>query len=152
MDKFSKKMSTGMKQPMPSSIPQTAVVDNKQILNGISKWVPLICAGSAIGISIFVLKELKNTRKEFMLSKKNNGGSNDNDELKKKMDYMEEQIKNLSELIKMNNHQQNINNKVRFKEPIVKNVVPTPPPSEINIINDEEEYEEVEVTDDETDE
>ena len=47
---------------VPVSKPATTVSD-------FSKWIPLICAGAAVGVGIIALKEIKNIRKELILVK-----------------------------------------------------------------------------------
>ena len=42
------------------------MVETPKLMETISKWVPLICAGSAIGIGIFALKEIKNVKNVAM--------------------------------------------------------------------------------------
>ena len=129
-----------------SSIP-IKMAEPINMMDTISKWVPLICAGSAIGIGIFALKEIKNVRKE--LKKPGDG----NEKLEKKMEYMEQQLKSISEFLKKKDHQDYVKKK---KTPvIIKNQVPVVP-EKVKIINEPEdenpdEYEEVEVTDDEMD-
>jgi len=141
MDKMSRKPAFKV-----SSIP-TEMAEPINIMDTISKWVPLICAGSAIGIGIFALKEIKNVRKE--LKKPGDG----NEKLEKKMEYMEQQLKSISEFLKKKDHQDYVKKK---KSPvIIKNEVPVIP-EKVKIINEPEEenpddYEEVEVTDDEID-
>jgi hypothetical protein len=98
-------------------------------IDSLSKWVPLICAGGAVALSIYVLNEMAETKKELLALKKS-------DRFDKKIKHLEEIISKLS--VK--------------KEPFIKKAAPPEEP-EVNIINDpEEEYEEVEVTDDEADE
>ena len=141
MDKMSRKPVFKV-----SSIP-TEMAEPVNIMDTIAKWVPLICAGSAIGIGIFALKEIKNVRKE--LKKPGDG----NEKLEKKMEYMEQQLKSISEFLKKKDHQDYVKKK---KSPvIIKNEVPVIP-EKVKIINEPEEenpddYEEVEVTDDEID-
>jgi hypothetical protein len=193
MDRISRKM------PLPTRTPvtlETATLDNKKMMGSISKWVPLICAGGAVALSIIALKELKNTRKEIMLLKKETFGGN-NEEISKRMENMEEQLRTLTDFIKKNKSPSRSNymvpphmqsppivpqqprqtipmqqpsphpqfpykqtkftpeetGKKKVKEEVIKNVIDEPVPTEINIINEEEdEYEEVEVTDDENEE
>ena len=140
----------------------TDSVETKNIMNTVSKWVPLICAGSAIGVSIFALKEIKNVRKELVTVKKDQIGGGSNEKLEKKMEYMEQQLKTISEYLKKSNQQNHVNSirkSNRQSSGIIKNVVPLQQvPDEVKIINeteddntnDPDEYEEVEVTDDET--
>ena len=104
--------------------------------SSLSKWVPLICAGAAVSVSILALKEIKNVRKEMLTMKKEQGGSGD---VIKKMELMDEQLKKITEFLQK-------------KQKVVKSAVADNQDSEIRIVNDsvtEIEYEEVEVTDDE---
>ena len=109
-----------------------------------SKWIPLLCAGAAAGISILALKEIKNIKNEIITLKKDSKGS-DNSELSKKMENMELQLKTITDYLKSKNT-------VRVsvpKEPVIIKQVVTEVPK-VTIINEpEDEYEEVEVTDDE---
>jgi len=136
------------------------------MLATVSKWVPLICAGSAIGISIFALKEIKNTRRELINLKKEQYTAPNNDKLEKKMELLEKQLNKITDFLKTSQQQQ-----MRYaqqppipktpapkqqspKDPkIVKNAVNVVP-EQVKIINEQpptdepDEYEEVEVTDD----
>ena len=123
-------MEKSFKKPRVPDMP--SIADN---VNPFIKWAPLICAGSAIGLSIFVLREMKKTRHEIFLLKSEQGVK-ENPMMYEKMENLERQLKTITEYIKNN------------KNKVVKNVVIDPVPTEINIINDDE-YEEVEVTDDE---
>ena len=117
-------------------------VPSKNMVNNLSKWVPLICASAAFGISIIALKEIKNVRKELNLKK------TDNPDLDKKFQTIDEQLIKITEYIKNN------------KQPseIIKNAVKASSPKKnIKIINEPEpvvsdEFEEVEVTDSDEDE
>ena len=101
----------------------------------VSRWLPLLCAGAAAGVSLIALKEIKSVRQELIVIKKESGiGSTD--ELNKRMKAMEDQLKLLTDFIKKGN-----------KPDIVRKAVKEEEPS-VHIINNEE-YEEVEVTDDE---
>ena len=104
------------KQKMPS-------IDNFEsdnLMSTFTKWAPLICAGSAIGLSIFVLSEMKKTKSELILIKKQDSDPM----LYKKMELMEKQLKTITEYLKNNNSKN-----------VVKNIVPEELPKEINIIN-----------------
>jgi hypothetical protein len=101
---------------------------------GLSKWIPLLCAGAAAGVSLVALKEIKNLRTEVS-SLKNNTIS---DDINKRMKNMESQLRTLTEFIKTKND-------VPDDHVIIKNAVKEP--TNIKIINNEE-YEEIEVTDD----
>ena len=119
-----------------------------------SRWSPLICAGAAAGVSIIALKEIKNVQQELVSLKKRDS-SPATDELNKRMQSMEEQLTILTNFIQ----------KKKVKEPSFSDELDrpsSPPPKEIirgavntqapiRIINNEE-YEEIEVTDDEADE
>ena len=114
--------------------------------NHLIKWLPLLCAGAAAGIIIIALKEIKNVKNEIIALKVK--GPNDLD-LGKKMEGFETQLKTITDYLKSKNERNFIPKasgetiKAVVKENIVK------------IINDvevEDEYEEIEVTDDEADE
>ena len=90
-----------MKRPVFSkSIPE---IDTPKQLSSISKWIPLICAGAAAGISIIALQEIKNVRKDIILLKKEQNGSLLNEEINKRMENMEIQLKMLGDFIKNKN-------------------------------------------------
>ena len=120
----------------------------KPNLSNLTKWLPLLCAGAAAGISIIALKEIKTIRSEINTIKKEPFTDQG---LSKKIETIEEQLKNINEFLKnQNKKSQPIPQFVRKTIPeVVKNVIPEK--KEINIIN-QDEYEEVEVTDDENDE
>ena len=138
MERISRKVPFAV--PKVQAVPvQELETATKSTMSHLSKWVPLLCAGAAAGVSIIALKEIKNVRKELYTLKKENVKEN-NDELSKRMIAMEEQLKMLTEFIKNKE-------KVTKEAEVIRNVVkPTEQP--VQIINDEE-YEEVEVTDDE---
>ena len=143
MERISRKMSFTPKS-MPSvhvaaAAPEIDTV--KTTASTLSKWIPLLCAGAAAGVSIIALKEIKNVRKELItLKREQNKEHPVNDELNKRMLAMEDQLKLLTDFIKNKE-------KVTKETEIIRNVVQTPQ-QPVKIINDEE-YEEVEVTDDE---
>jgi hypothetical protein len=128
------------------------------------KWVPLICAGAALGVGIIALKEIKSIQTEFRSMKVNITDSQSSNK------QLEEQILYISGYIKENekNKPSKRNEKAEKTEKtqnfeklekVVEKIVRPPSPvikkelnvieKEINIINDDE-YEEVEVTDDES--
>jgi hypothetical protein len=120
-------------------VPEVLVDTTDSLSNAFAKWAPLICAGSAIGLSIFVLREMKKTKLE--LTKKETP-----DVLNQKMERMERQLKTITEYLKQDNK-------------VVKSVKVEEIPEKVNIINVkpekvkeevDSEYEEVEVTDSET--
>lgn len=155
MDKISKK---ALRPDMPASPASTSSPKTPSV-SGLSKWIPLICAGSAIGVSLFALKEIKNTRKELSILKKEGFSASpiDNSKLEKKMELFEDQLKTITTFLKNNQHTpapvqrgMPVSSKKK-KEPEIKPVFVEP--EEIVIINesyDPEEYEEVEVTDSES--
>ena len=156
---FSKIPSSAPTVPTGSTAVETVQVKN--VLQTVTKWVPLICAGSAIGISIFALKEIKNTRRELINLKKEQYTAPNNDKLEKKMELLEKQLNKITEFLKTSQQQQaRYANRPPPPPPVVKQQVPKDPkivkvnvvPEEVKIINEEptedDEYEEVEVTDD----
>ena len=170
----------------------TETVTNK--FSSITKLLPLICAGTAVGVSILALKELKKIKYEMNVLKvqQENGSIKTDPLMYKKMEMMEKQLNNIGEYLKIpkesnpvpsssklnswnvnktENKVQNekiIKNAVREQqsedinktenkvqnERIIKNAVREQQSEDVNIINEPEdvEYEEVEVTDDESDE
>lgn len=163
MDRLPKKAFPKMPSTGSPGVSTLEPIPGKNIMATVSKWVPLICAGSAIGISIFALKEIKNTRKELMSLKKEQYTAPNNDKLEKKMELLEKQLNKITDFLKTNQQQQaryaNTPQPVKTpeqppkKDPkIVKNAVNVVP-EQVKIINEEpsddpDEYEEVEVTDD----
>jgi len=138
------------------SIPMTtpSVQKSDDVMKMAAKWIPLICAGAAIGVSVIALKEIHNTRKELMNLKKEqltvptNSG---NEILGKKMELMESQLAKITEYLRNSQRPMGPPPPVRREEIIKKAVIPET--EEVKIINespDEDEYEEIEVTDDET--
>ena len=117
--------------------------------NMVTKLLPFIFAGTAVGVSVLALKELKKIKNEMGVLKTQQSVATKTDpELSKKMESFEIQLKKINEFL-MNNNSKN--------PKIIKSVLKTEMPSQVNIINEtpseqgEEEYEEVEVTDDELD-
>ena len=115
--------------------PQTTTMTTP---SNLSKWIPLICAGAAAGVSIIALQEIKNLRKEIGTIK-----ANPATELNNRIENMEQQLEMLTSFI--------TNKKKVKKETNVIRQAVTPEPPPVQIINDEE-YEEIEVTDDEAEE
>ena len=79
MERVSKKMS--FKVPEIETVTATSA---KTTISTISRWVPLICAGAAAGVSMIALKEIKNVRRELITLKKEQAKPV-NDELGKRM-------------------------------------------------------------------
>lgn len=114
------------------------------------KWLPLLCAGAAAGISIIALKEIKNVKNEIIALK---AKGPDNSDLSKKMESFDVQLKTITDYLKSKNERNFI---PKVSGEVIKNVVKE---NIVKIINEveikvepEDEYEEIEVTDDETDE
>ena len=111
--------------------------------NHLIKWLPLLCAGAAAGISIIALKEIKNVKNEIIALKVKGP-----DDLGKKMEGFETQLKTITDYLKSKNERNFIPKasgetiKAVVKESVVK-IINEPEP--------EDEYEEIEVTDDEAD-
>jgi hypothetical protein len=121
------------KRMIPSDVPEIKA----NAMSSLTKWVPLICAGAAVGVSIIALKELKNVRKEMLLKIQ---PPPQNDDLIKRIQAMDEQLMKITQYLKNNPK----------TGTVVKNAkkIPKEP---VKIINEEsEEYEEVEVTDSES--
>jgi len=142
--------------PVVPSVGSQVTTQPNKIISNLSKWIPLICAGTAVGVSIIALKEIKNVRKELFILKKESN-SVKGTEILEKMESMDEQIRKITAyLANQNNFQNvpvNVNNKQdssmrnkggKSKNPAKKDL------NKVNIINEEPpvEYEEVEVTDD----
>ena len=113
--------------------------------DAVSKWFPLVFAGGAVGIALFALIELKNTKKEIANIK----SLSENKNIEKKMELLEAQLKDISSHLKVNSNKPQPRHTPKAKKVVME---PEPEP-EVNIINgfDEDEYEEVEVTDDDED-
>ena len=156
------------------------ILSNKnKMLGNLSKWIPLVCAGAAVGVSILALKEIKNVRRELIELKNdqivnvpNLATQSFDPELLKRIELMDEQIVKISKYL---GTQQNKEKKPKIKKVIneepeiilekvkeviidlTKNekipspkVVVLPEPVKESITEiDEEEYEYEEVTDDE---
>jgi hypothetical protein len=132
-------MDTKFRRPPP--FVKTPLPDMEQATASSSsivvRWLPFICAGAAAGISIVALQELKAMRKE-LVAVKGQAPSQPSD-FNKRMDTMERQLKMLADFVE--NKQ-----KITKESDVIRNVVSES--DNVRIINDEE-YEEVEVTDDE---
>jgi len=144
----SKKLSDfGIKIPKQMVTPEVnsanSVITTKT-MSSFAKWVPLICAGAAVGVSVLALKEIKNVRKELIALKKEQasapGQSGPSAELSQKIELMDEQLRKITQYLANQN-----------KEKVVRNVIPKEPVKIINepVKEEEEEVEYEEVTDDE---
>ena len=132
--------------PTPTPVSSIGGTEIKTATSMLSKWVPLICAGAAVGVSVMALKEIKNVRKELIMLKKeqNNSSSSGKDDLAAKIELMDEQLRKITAYL--------ANQNTKDKPTIIKEAVKTKLDN-IKIINaeeaDDEEEVEVEVTDDE---
>jgi hypothetical protein len=140
------KQAPRVKVGVPDVPPVANVVEKKFSTNMVTKLLPFIFAGTAVGVSVLALKELKKIKNEMGVLKTQQSVATKTDpEISKKMESFEIQLKKINEFL-MNNNAKN--------PKIIKSVLKTEMPSQVNIINEDEgdqEYEEVEVTDDELD-
>jgi len=140
------KQAPRVKVNVPDVPPVANVVEKKFSSNMVTKLLPFIFAGTAVGVSVLALKELKKIKNEMGVLKTQQSVTTKTDpEISKKMESFEIQLKKINEFL-MNNNAKN--------PKIIKSVLKTEMPSQVNIINEDEgdeEYEEVEVTDDELD-
>jgi hypothetical protein len=154
----SKRMSRGMDFSTPTPVPVASIGGSeiKTATSILSKWVPLICAGAAVGVSVMALKEIKNVRKELiMLKKEGNSSKSGKDELATKMELMDEQLRKITAYL-ANQNKSNSKTNSKTKSTIIKEAVKNKLDN-VKIINSEdaenegsdEEEVEVEVTDDE---
>jgi len=134
----------------------TATTKTSTVISTVSKWVPLICAGAAVGVGVIALKEIKNVRKELINLKKEQLTKTTAvpETITKKIEELDEQLKKITEYLKTKSELEKRKRVVvQPHHPageVLKNVSPTTQPvKEVNVIN-EDEYEEIEVTDDES--
>jgi methylthioribose-1-phosphate isomerase len=111
----------------------------------LGKWVPLICATAAVGVSIIALKEIKNARREIR-----NVQKEVNSVATGKPSAVDEKL--LQKIEKMDQQLLKVTQYLSKKKASPKPTPPVQPPILINkVINEDEELVEVEeiVTDDE---
>ena len=121
-----------MKTPVSSvKMPDTETIKKSSLV--VTKWIPFICAGAAVGVSILALKELKKIKTE-MIAVKNQQQMNTkitsttDPVLSKKMELLEDQLKRINDFLVNNNP----------KNPkIILNAFKTEIPKEVKIINEE---------------
>lgn len=159
---MSKRSMDFAKMKIPNVVPNVVPVAEVKstVLSNVAKWVPLICAGAAVGVSIIALKEIHNMRKE--MAKPVPTGTDQ--QLKAKIENMEIQLNKISEFLKTKTEVKlpvKLPVKIPVKLPVekksldevIKNAVESQ--TGINLINekfDTDLYEEVEVTDSESEE
>ena len=108
----------------------TSEVSNAQIMSSFAKWVPLICAGAAVGVSVLALKEIKNVRKELINFKKETvtplgggGVQQQNNELTEKIERMDEQLRKITQyLANQNNKPKDLYEYISHKKPDLEEV------------------------------
>ena len=127
-------MSKLPKKSIPvSDLPGTELLSSGS--ETLLKWAPLVCAGVALGIGVLALTEIRSMKEELMGVRKE---KTDLTDITKKFDDLDVQMKRMNEYLTK-----------KDKNPVVKSVVKPEIPKEPNVINEQYEYEEVEVTDDE---
>ena len=129
---------------VPVSKPATTVSD-------FSKWIPLICAGAAVGVGIIALKEIKNIRKELILVKTDIPKPQPLQQ-DPRFEIMDTQLKKITEYLKNNQSSGIIKNAVKKSNFKKVKIINEPEPEPAPVQEDPEEFEEVEVTDSESDE
>ena len=147
----SRRIPRGVDFSQPTTSPIASVGDSeiKTASSMLSKWVPLLCAGAAVGVSVMALKEIKNVRKELIMLKKeqtNVSSKSGKDDLAAKIELMDEQLRKITAYLANQNQAKTTSTIIKDA---VKNKV-----NNIKIINeeeadDDEEEVEIEVTDDE---
>jgi len=121
---------SGLGDSVPTSVPDlesAAGVSSKSTLKTISKWIPLLLAGTAVAASVIAIKEIKNVRKELVAAKKENfGGSKDTKELNAKMTQMDEQLKKISQFLAQQSNKPVPSTPVQHVKPVVRefNTIP----------------------------
>ena len=134
-----------------SSVPEVSTVATpskniaetvKTTASVLSKWVPLICAGTAIAVSIIAIKEIKNVRKEVMLMKKEQltvVSNSPTKTLTEKIERMDEQLKKITEYL-TNQSKLKTETKPSKKQPEkIINQALRKNAQKVNIINEEPE-------------
>jgi hypothetical protein len=86
------------------SIPDvtTSPVAKVSIAQTLSKWIPLLCAGAAVGVSVIALKEIKNVRKDLIalnLQKTNTPPPAIDNSVLEKIKQMDTQLIKISEYL-----------------------------------------------------
>jgi len=137
----------------PMNVSEIAPTTSSSGMSVFSKWVPLICAGAAVGVSVLALKEIKNLRKEIIVMKKDSlSGTGTDDGLSKQVERMDEQLRKITEYLVKQKKVKEPKVASQQKEPrVIRNAVPQQEVTVVNAPGPEEEDEEVEyieVTDD----
>jgi len=142
----------------------TVTTKVKSSASSITKFLPFICAGAAVGVSILALKELKKFKLEMVAIKKQQIASTTvkqpQQENNKKIEQLEDQLKRINLYLATSTLEKKSKN---APPTIIKNVMKPEIPKEVKIINNQVltkpeydnenvEYEEIEVTDDDSSE
>ena len=126
MSSFKKLNSSVINKANVSTTSPEILSNKNKILGNLSKWIPLVCAGAAVGVSILALKEIKNVRRELIelkndqiLSNSNLGSQSFDPELLKRIELMDEQIVKISKYLgtQQNKEKKPKINKVINEEP-----------------------------------
>jgi len=110
----------------PATTGSVSTAPKPDMLGNIVKWIPLLCAGAAVGVSILAIKEIRNINKELINLKKeslnNTKHSSESVDpmLLKKIELMDEQIRKISKYL---GTLQNENNNKRQESPVIKRVI-----------------------------
>ena len=97
---MSKTIPTKLNVPKVPTINVNNVNDAvKKGTSSVTKWLPFICAGTAVGVSILALKELKKIKNEMTVVKNQQVNTTVKSDplLNKKMEQLEEQLKKIQE-------------------------------------------------------
>ena len=117
--------------PPPMKVPKVPeiITSSTPRTSAITKFLPFICAGAAVGVSILALKELKKIKAEMILVKNQQQSSiqvKQDPTLSKKLEQLEEQLKRVNLYL--------ANKDKSGSSKILKNVLKTEIPKEIKII------------------
>ena len=154
MNNYKKISST----PPSNNISTTTVGPKKDLVGSIVKWIPLLFAGAAVGVSILALKEIKNVRKELIsLKKESMSNVKENQlgdpEFLKRIELMDEQIRKISKYLasmennqgknngnqasNSNSNQANSNGNIQLNKMNIKKVINEEPEPEIKVKTEE---------------
>jgi hypothetical protein len=139
---------------IPNAVPKIPGIETTTpFISKVTKFLPIICAGAAVGVSILTLKEMKKLQSELIAVKTQNHTKEDHvekEQLSKKLAQFEEQLKRINGYLANNNPKDRKIIKNAMKVPANVNIINQPEPA--NAEFDKNEYEEIEVTDSEGEE
>jgi hypothetical protein len=148
----SKRIPRGVDFSTPTPVASISGSELKTTSSLLAKWVPLLCAGAAVGVSVMALKEIKNVRKELIMLKKeqnSNSSKSGKDDLVAKIELMDEQLRKITSYLA--NQNQTKSNPTIIKEAVKTKLDNIKIINAEEVGNDDEEEVEIEVTDDEGD-